>query len=535
MRSTGNLSVLAGYHPASIAGHGHRLARSAHLCLVWFGFFLAISSPLFSLDQNLKWQSGPGFRFVELTLPTTGKTGFNLLPAQEAGIAFTNDLSDVLVAQNRILENGSGVALGDVDGDGWCDIYLCRLAGPNALFRNLGHWRFQDITQSAGVACPGQFSTGAVFADVDGDGHLDLLVNAIGAGTRCFRNNGNGRFTEVTDSRLVRRFGSTSMALADIDGDGDLDLYVTNYRTDTHKDSPPGLKVEARTVNGKIEVTPSDRFFLLGSRGGAAEVVERGERDFLYLNDGSGRFSPVSWTTGSFLDEEGKPLAAPPLDWGLTVMFRDINGDGLPDIYVCNDFFFSPDRVWINENGQRFRAIDRLAFRNMSASSMAVDFADIDRDGADDLIVVEMLDRSHLARQLHRENLVKREWHLPVADLNYRVEVPRNTLFLNRGDGTYAEIAQHSCVQASDWSWGVAFVDVDLDGYEDLLVSTGNNHDVQHTDLLREFALSGEPRTPDTRLRQLQRLPRLPAAKLAFRNQTDLTFAEVGRHGGLTR
>src|SRR5207247_3037740 len=150
------------------------------------------------------------------------------------------------------------------------------------------------------------------------------------------------------------------------------------------------------------------------------------ERDFVGVNDGTGRVSPGSWTAGSFLDEERKPLAAPPLDWGLTVMCRDINGDGLPDIYVCNDFFFSPDRVWINENGQRFRAIDRLALRNMSASSMAIDFADIDRDGNDDFFVVEMLNRDHAARQLTRENSVKAGWNLPLEDMNFRAEVPRN-------------------------------------------------------------------------------------------------------------
>src|SRR5206468_728674 len=125
----------------------------------------------------------------------------------------------------------------------------------------------------------------------------------------------------------------------------DLDLYVTNYRTDTYKDRPPGLKVEAEMVGGKIVVTPEDRFIPIMPRTGAVEVIELGERDFLYLNDGTGRFAPVSWTSGSFLDEDGKPLATPPRDWGLSVMFRDINGDGAPDIYVCNDFFYSPDRI----------------------------------------------------------------------------------------------------------------------------------------------------------------------------------------------
>ena len=262
-----------------------------------------------------EWDTGPGYRSRPLSVAEGGHSGFTRLPGAATGVLFTNTLSDEAAAFNRILENGSGVALGDVDGDGWCDIYLCRIDGSNVLYRNLGNWKFQDITAEAGVACAGQHSTGAVFADIDGDGDLDLLVNAIGGGTRSFHNDGHGHFQEITETRLVRRFGSTSMALADIDGDGDLDLFVANYRTDTYKDWPPGLKVEASNVDGKIVVTPADRFIPLLPRMGGLEVMEKGERSFLYVNRGKGDFAPVSWTSGGFADEQGHPLKAPPNDW----------------------------------------------------------------------------------------------------------------------------------------------------------------------------------------------------------------------------
>src|SRR6266852_372440 len=180
--------------------------------------FLLLTNKTPAAGAVLNWQTGPGYRWRELPVPAAGKTGFTLLPPETTGIFFTNHLSDFNATKNRILQNGSGVALGDIDGDGWCDIYFCRLDGPNVLYRNLGNWKFEDVTDRAGVACPDQYSTGAVFADVDGDGDLDLLVNALGGGTRLFLNDGKGHFTEAADSGLFRRFGSTSMALADIDG-----------------------------------------------------------------------------------------------------------------------------------------------------------------------------------------------------------------------------------------------------------------------------------------------------------------------------
>src|SRR5262249_21167856 len=149
---------------------------------------------------------------------------------------FTNQLSEEKGLESSLRTSGSGVAAGDIDGDGWCDLYFCGMENPNALYRNLGNGRFQDITASAGVGCPGQYSTGAIFADVDGDGDLDLLVNALGGGTRLFLNDGHGHFTEAPESGLTRRYGSTSLALADFQGNGILDLYVCNYATSKIED-----------------------------------------------------------------------------------------------------------------------------------------------------------------------------------------------------------------------------------------------------------------------------------------------------------
>ena len=345
---------------------------------------------------------GAGFETRVLKAAGSGAAGFERVAPATTGIHFTNVLSEAALIRNHILENGSGVALGDYDGDGRCDLYLCRLEGPNALYRNLGDWRFEERTAEAGVGCDGQFSTGAAFADVDADGDLDLLVNAVGGGTRLFLNQGKGRFAESGDSGFSRTAGSHSMALADVDGDGDLDVYVVNYRSSSFKGLRESTKVRLRNVNGRLTVPPehADQFLLAPTPDGEA-LVEIGEPDGLYLNDGKGRFRLESWTGGRFRDEAGQALSDPPRDWGLSAMFRDVNGDGAPDLYVCNDFF-SPDRMWINDGSGQFRAVPRVALRKTSFASMAVDFADVNRDGWDDFLVVDMLSRRHRDRMVQQ-------------------------------------------------------------------------------------------------------------------------------------
>src|SRR5216110_573959 len=143
---------------------------------------------------DAEWHPAPGYRWRQMRVPAAGKIGFTLLPPTSTGIRFTNHISPERYLTNSVLLNGAGVAAGDVDGDGLCDLYFCRSDGSNVLYRNLGNWRFEDITASAGVACANLTSTGAVLADLDGDGDLDLIVNTVGNGTRVFYNDGKGHF-----------------------------------------------------------------------------------------------------------------------------------------------------------------------------------------------------------------------------------------------------------------------------------------------------------------------------------------------------
>ena len=477
----------------------------------------------------LDWVEEDGYRWAELRVSGDDEPGFERLDPSETGISFENVVTEEQYIANSHYLNGSGVAAGDVDGDGRVDLYFAGMDGPNRLYRNLGGWRFEDIAEEAGVAAADRFSTGAVFADVDGDGDLDLLVNALGGPNALYLNDGTGHFTDGTEEAgLSSTLGSMSMALADIDGDGDLDLYVVNNKVATVQDLfPPEVLQPSniyRQTGSGFEILPEWRgHFTLGEvREGMVPRLELAEPDRLYLNDGTGRFTPVPWTAGAFLDEEGRPLEAEPVEWGLAARFQDMDGDGDPDLYVCNDFH-SPDHIWINDGTGRFRMLEPLAMRNTSFASMAVDFSDVDRDGLTDFFVAEMLSRE---QRLRMKQMVGGEPDRPFAGrFGNRPQKPRNTLYLSRGDGTWAEAAQFAGLDASGWSWGSTFVDVDLDGFEDLLVGTGHFYDAMDKDAAQRVG------SMDWRQRILG-FPPLRLSNVAFRNRGDLTFEEVGEAWG---
>lgn len=485
-------------------------------------------------EDKYRWRSVQPGGFFE-------QTGFEQLDSSHTGVAFENTLTEEAIDENRNYTNGSGVATGDVNGDGWVDVYFGQMNGPNRLYLNdgTGDLSFREATEDAGIAHEDHFTTGVTFADVDGDGDLDLLVSSLNEGVSLYLNDGSGHFELKENSGLGAGRGSTTLALADIDGDGDLDLYVTNYKEKSAKDLYP---LSDLTFKKTIRRTPGDtsrsyvlrppfdeHYTLFFPPYGPPDRRELGARDQLYLNNGDGTFTEVEEPAERFRSAAGEPLGLEE-DWGLTAKFQDLNGDGSPDLYVCNDFW-TPDRVWINQGDGTFRAIDPLAIRNFSFSSMAVDFSDVNADGELDFFVTEMLStkRSQRARQQ-----VSYDPRIPpIGDLTHQPQYMRNSMYLGREDDTYTEITYFSDTEATGWSWATRFLDVNLDGYEDLLVNTGHSHNVLDLDIQQEMVQKVR-KNVEMDEDPIFAYPKLPLANQALKNEGDSTFTETSSDWGFT-
>jgi hypothetical protein len=346
-----------------------------------------------------------------------------------------------------ILETlGGGVALLDFDGDGLLDIFVTgggEFSGrdkpavkglPCKLYRNLGGWKFQDVTADVGLDKLSFYTHGAAVADFDRDGWPDLLVTGWGR-LALFHNvaspssPGGRRFEEVTDrAGLTDHLWSTSAAWGDLDGDGWPDLYVCHYVNWSFDNDPACL-----SQPGVRDTCPPGRFEALPHT--------------LYRNNGDGTFTDVSDKAGLY---QGK---AREYSKGLGVLIADLDDDGRPDVYVANDQ--TQNLLYLNRGGMRFEeeAMRRGVARDdlgRGNASMGVDAADYDGSGNLSLFVT-----------------------------NFRNEL--HSLFRNRGHGhfTYASKAAGLATLGSDTvSWGTGFLDADLDGNEDLVLVSG--HVFQH-------------------------------------------------------
>ncbi|MBO6575391.1 MAG: VCBS repeat-containing protein [Rhodothermales bacterium] len=479
-----------------------------------------------------EWVEAADHRWIELR-PEGRGAGFS--PVSGTGIDFTGTLSDSAFLGNRHLVNGAGVAIGDVDGDGLPDVFLAGLEASSRLYRNRGNMQFEDATEAAGLALEAWQNTGAAFLDTDGDADLDLVVTVLDGPSMLLLNDGTGRFQEDGSwpGKLAGPRGGTTLAAADIDGDTDLDVYVTNYRRHTVKDlyHPDEITFEETVVregDAFRMLPPFDEYYRIEVQKRRVMRYQYGEPDMLLVNEG-GSFRDATTTafpTGTDLPE----------DWGLAAQFRDLDLDGDPDLYVCNDFE-GPDHIWINRGDGTFRALPQLSLRHTPQSSMAIDGADVDRDGDIDLFVTEMLSRTHerRLRQVPGPPPIIPE----PGEIQVRPQVMHNSLFLAQpavragqpqiGVQDYVDAAWAFDVAASEWSWAAIFLDVDLDGWEDLLISTGHRYDAM--DLDTQTSMAGR-RSGDDWTAELLEFPRLDLNNVAFRNEGGTHFTEVAEGWG---
>ena len=462
-----------------------------------------ISETLYSRPLRLP-QSSDSLRFAKL---------------KDCGVDFENYMSRDITSM--VLETGSGIALGDYDGDGLIDIYLTGSDVSNKLFRNLGDLKFEDVTDRAGVEGTIRDATlwasGASFADIDNDGDLDLYVCNMAAPDLLYVNQGDGTFAESGFFRGTAYNGASKQAnFCDYDHDGDLDFYLVTYQDVIEYD-----ELFVREVDGKMEVVPGKEEYAAIIDGHVEYWI--GEQDLLYRNDGSGNFEEVARSSGI----EGYAC-------GLASVWFDYDNDGWQDLYVTSDFK-QPDRLYRNNRDGTFSDVLPETVRRTPWFSMGVDAGDLNNDGMLDLLVADMADRTHFRQKLNMGDMADSAWMLTYGR-------PRqfmiNCLFLNAGKNQFLEFARQAGLAKTDWTWSVRFADLDLDGNQDVFFTNGHARDNMNSDIsiqLKELRKQkgGTELTFAERLEHGVQIPARHETNLAYANRGDLNFESVGKAWGL--
>ena len=442
---------------------------------------------------------------------------FTLLPPEQTGLHFVNPI-DTNHPLKRLYHSGAacgGVAIGDVDGDGWPDVFLTSGPRGNKLFRQVEAFVFEDITATAGVAADGAWCSGAAMVDIEGDGDLDIYVCCYDSPNRLYINDGHGKFTEgakaagldIVDASLTATF-------CDYDGDGHLDVFVlTNryYREGGRPQQPP---IGSR--NGRPYILPEyEKYFALMQVGPQRYIANiTGRADRLLRNRGDGTFEDVT-----------KQAGIDGAHHGLSAIWFDYDDDARPDLYVANDFN-DPDRLYHNNGDGTFTDVIERTMPHTTGVSMGSDFGDVNNDGHLDLLVADMSATTHFKQKIMMGDMSDNRW---LMETLRPPQMMRNALLINTGTGRFMEAAYLAGLAKTDWTWSVKLADLDNDGRVDAFFTNGAARNFNHSD----HAPQQQQLLGHTVFELYEDQPPLRERNLAFRNLGDLRFENVGKSWGL--
>ena len=436
-------------------------------------------------------------------------TQFTRIDSNHSGIDFSNNLDEKNLKSvfNYInAYTGGGVAIGDVNNDGLQDVYLTGNMVSSKLYLNQGDFKFEDITDKAGVSTNG-WSTAVSMADVNNDGWLDIYVcrsyhDQIDMRKNLlFINNQDGTFTESAESLGLAdsNYGIAS-SFFDYDRDGDLDVFVGNH---------PRYRAVSLQTHYNYWLNPVDHF-----------------SNHLYRNDG-GTFTKVTKEAG--LMTYGFTLALNTADFDL---------DGWPDIFISVDHD-EPDRIFKNNGDGTFTNVTYETVNQTSLSSMGVDAGDVNHDKYPDLFVAEMLTEDHYREKVNMSMSNVKRFEYFVDSLNYNYYQMHNFLHLNNGNGTFSDVAQLAGIHKSDWSWATLFIDMDHDGWQDLYVTNGLYKEVFNRDRKNKLdsvmiSLNGDMAKMNQIANEYSlNAPQTKVPNYLFKSKGNLKFEKFSKQAGL--
>ncbi len=437
---------------------------------------------------------------------------------KNTGIDFNNKVKDGQVDNSfyfRNFYNGGGVALGDINNDSLPDVMLTSNQGENKLYLNKGNFKFEDISDKAGLKQDSMWSTGVVMVDINSDGWLDIYECNSGhmkTGKRrnkLYINQHNNTFSEEAAKYDLDISGyCTQTSFFDYDLDGDLDMFLIN-------NSPMPINNLGYT----------NRRNLPDADWPVADFL-KGGGDHLYRND-NGKFVDITKDAG---------IHGTLMSFGLGVSVGDVNDDGFPDVYVANDSY-ERDYLYINQKNGTFKDDLENCIGQNSFSSMGADISDVNNDGYPDLFTTDMLPpNDYRLKTLGAFDNI--DLHMIRLKTGFYNQYMKNCLMINNKNGQFLETANFSGVQATDWSWGALFFDADNDGFNDIYVCNGVNRDVTNLDFMDFFAndvvqqmvISGQKTSVDS---VLTKIPVNAVPNCVFKNLGNLQFTESAKEWGL--